>query len=395
MKYLLSMLLIFSFADAAKVVAVGEKYKSSSDCQACHNHIVKEWKNSWHFNSHYKKDEYFRASVDYVSRKTHKSLNAIKVECATCHNPRISVTSTDTDYEIAAVLGLDKNSKVNKAVHDDTLNEGINCVVCHNIDKIYSELDESHRGMNRVSWSKTGLMSGPFSDANSPYHKTEYREFMDKDPNQLCFVCHANDHTATGKIFINMQEEYKGAKEKCVTCHMGEKRELYASTLRVDNGKPKARRIRAHGFEGAHTGSMWKDALKVSADISGDDLVITLKNDLPHNIPSGFGSREVLIEIEYKNFNGKVGKDFVSLTKHYLSKYKKPTIPHMAERSSADDSVPAKGEKVIKIKYNKKATTAVITVSYRLVNDEVRKILKLKDPVWSQKMPIAKVSVKY
>ena len=394
MKYLIVVLLLVSSLYSAEVVAVGEKYKSSSDCQACHNHLVKQWRESWHSNSHYKKDEYFRASVDYVSRKTHKSLNAIKVECATCHNPRISVTSTDTDYEIAAVLGLDKNSKVNKAVHDNTLNEGINCVVCHNIDQIHSELDASHRGMDRVSWSKTGVMSGPFDDANSPYHKTEYREFMDKNPNQLCFVCHANDHTAKGEAFINMQAEYKDSTEKCVDCHMSSKKELYAATLPIDHGKPKKRMIREHWFDGGHIKLMWKDALKVRAKVEGDNLVITLKNDLPHNIPSGFGSREILIEIEYKNKDKDVGVETVSLTRHYLSKYKKPTIPHMAEQASKDDSVPAKGEKTVKVKYYKKATMAVITVSYRLVNDEVRGILDLKEPIWKEKMPITKVSVR-
>ncbi|MBU0632044.1 cytochrome c family protein [bacterium] len=395
MKYLIAVLLLVSSLYSAKVVAIGEKYKTSDDCRACHNHIVKEWKNSWHSNSHYEKDEYFRASVDYVSRKTHKSLNSVKVECATCHNPRISVTSTDTDYEIAAVLGLDKNSKVNKAVHDDALDEGINCVVCHNIDTIHDDYNASLRGMDRVSWSKSGLMSGPFPDANSPYHKTEYREFMDKNPNQLCFVCHANDHTAEGQMFVNMQGEYKNSDEKCVTCHMGEKKDLYASTLRIDHGKPKARQIRDHGFSGAHIQSMWKDALKVSAKSEGNNLVITLKNDLPHNIPSGFGSREIIIDIEYKNFDGKVGSDSVSLTKQYLSKYKKPTIPHVAEKASADQSVPAKGEKIVRVKLNKKANNAVINVSYRLVNDEVRGILELKEPIWSEKMPIASVSVQF
>ena len=393
MKYLISLLLLISFGNCAKVVEVGEKFKSSENCQACHNHLVQEWDESWHSKSHYKNDEYFRASVDYVSRKTHKSLNAIKVECATCHNPRISVTSTDTDYEIAAVLGLDKNSKVNKAVNDKTISEGINCVVCHNIDKIHDSLDASKRGINRVSWLKSGVMSGPFDDAFSPYHKTEYREFMDKDPNELCFVCHANDHTTDGEMFINMQGEYGESEEKCVSCHMGEKKDLYASTLRIDKGKVRKRKIREHGFSGAHTKEMWRDALEVSAAADGDDLVITLKNDLPHNLPSGFGSREIVIDIEYKDLQGKVSESSVSLTRHYISKHKKPTIAHMAQKASKDDSVPAKGEKTVKVKLDKSARSAVVTVSYRLVNDEVREILELKEPIWSEKMPIAKVSV--
>lgn len=395
MRYLISVLLLVSMGYAAKVVEVGEKFKSSANCQACHNHLVKDWKDSWHAKSHYKNDEYFKASVDYVSRKTHKSLNAIKVECATCHNPRISVTSTDINYEIDAVLGLDKGSKVNRAVNDNTISEGINCVVCHNIDQIHDDMDVSKRGINRVSWLKSGVMSGPFDDAFSPYHKTEHREFMDKNPNQLCFVCHANDHTESGAVFINMQDEYKGSEEKCVSCHMGEKKDLYASTLRMDHGKPKKRQIREHGFGGAHTKEMWKDALHVSAKVEGDDLIITLKNDLPHNLPSGFGSREIVIDVKYNNLKGKVSENSVSLTKHYLSKYKKPTIAHMAEQASTDNSVPAKGEKTVSVKLDKNATSAVVMVSYRLINDEVREMLDLKEPIWSEKMFIAKVAVQF
>ncbi len=395
MRVLIFVALLISFVYSAEVVKVEEKYQDSTKCQACHNHLVKDWQHSWHARSYEKNDEYFRASLEYVSKKSHKSLNAVKVECATCHNPRISVTSTSKAYEIDAVLGLDKNSKVNKAVNDTSISEGINCVVCHNIDKIHDNLDASKRGMDRVTWLKSGVMSGPFDDATSPYHKTEARDFMDKNPNKLCFVCHANDHTIKGDMFINMEAEYKDNTQKCVVCHMSTKKELYAATLRIDHGKPKARQIRAHGFSGAHTASMWKDALHVSTKVEGSDLVITLKNDLPHNLPSGFGSREIVLDVEYTSAAKVVSKESVSLTRHYLNKYKKPTIAHTSETSSADESVPAKGEKTIRVKLNKSANGANVAVSYRLVNDEVRGLLELKEPIWSQKMVIFKGAVKF
>jgi hypothetical protein len=250
--------------------------------------------------------------------------------------------------------------------------------------------------MDRVEWLKSGVMSGPYGDANSPYHTTEYRDFMNKNSNQLCFVCHANDHTAIkGDIFINMQAEYKNSQEKCVDCHMGTKKDLYASTLRIDHGKPKKREIREHGFMGAHTAAMWQDALHVSAKKVGSDLEVTLKNDLPHNLPSGFGSREILVEVTYTKSGKVLSNSTVSLTRHYLNKYNNPTVAHTAEKYSADVSVPAKGEKSLRVKLNKEANGAIITVSYRLVNDEVRGMLKLKDPIWSQKMQISKVSVTF
>jgi cytochrome c554/c'-like protein len=183
MRLFLIFLLGFASLFGAKVVKVEDRYKDSQSCKACHLRIVSEWKKSWHAKSHYENDEYFQKSIDYVSRKSRKSLNSIKVECATCHNPRISVTSTGEDYEIAAVMGLDKDSVVNKAVNNDAISEGINCVVCHNIDKIHDEYDETKRGINRVEWTKSGTMTGPYKDANSPYHKIVHHEFMDKNLN--------------------------------------------------------------------------------------------------------------------------------------------------------------------------------------------------------------------
>ena len=165
--------------------------------------------------------------------------------------------------------------------------------------------------------------------------------------------------------------------------------------MRIDHGKPKTREIREHGFGGAQIAAMWQDALHVSAKKVGNDLEVILKNDLPHNLPSGFGSREILVEIAYTKSGKIISNSTISLSRHYLNKYNTPTFAHTAEKYTADISVPAKGEKNIKVKLNKDVTGAIVTVSYRLVNDEVRGLLELKEPIWSQKMPIAKVSVNF
>jgi nitrate/TMAO reductase-like tetraheme cytochrome c subunit len=369
----------------AKVVEIEERFQKSQSCKACHMHIVKDWEKSWHAKSHYNSDEYFKATIDYVSRKTRKSLNGVKVQCATCHNPRISVTSTGMDYEIAAVMDLDKGSAVNKALASDSLNEGINCVVCHNIDKIHTNADDTKRGIHRVEWTKSGVMSGPYDDTKSPYHKVKYKDFMDNNSEQLCFVCHANDRSVSGMVFTNMEDEFKKGDKSCVDCHMGEKKLGIASTLKIDNGKARERMVRGHGFEGAHTDTMWKDALDMSIWEKGDDLYVTLKNPQPHNIPSGFGSRELIIDLSYKVGLKVIDTKSISLTRHYTSKRKKPTIPHLAVKASKDMSVPANGSKSIKVKKVEGATSIEAKLYYRLVNDEVRGILDLKDPIWSKK----------
>ena len=73
MKTFLLALALLSTLFGAEVVEVGEKYITSQKCKACHIHLVNEWEESWHHKSHYKNDEYFRATIDYISRKTRKS----------------------------------------------------------------------------------------------------------------------------------------------------------------------------------------------------------------------------------------------------------------------------------------------------------------------------------
>jgi hypothetical protein len=394
MKLFIFISLIVTTLFSAKVVEVAQRYQDSKSCKACHLRIVNEWEDSWHSKSHYKNDEYFRASLDYVSRKTRKSKNSVKVQCATCHNPRISVTSTDEDYEIAAVMGLDKGGKVDKAVNSDSISEGINCVVCHNIDKIHNEYDASKRGINRVEWTPSGTMTGPYRDAKSPYHKTIHHNFMDKNPNKLCFVCHANDRSVKGVIFTDMESEYKNSSKKCVDCHMGKRKRDIAATYKMYNGEAKMRDVRNHGFMGGHTPSMWVDALDLKLFIKGNNLYVKIINPQPHNIPSGFGSRELLLIVKYKNKDKVIESKKISLTNHYTRKRSKVTIPHLAKKQTKDLSIPAKGSKTIKVGDVKKFDNVDVELYYVLVNKEVRELLKLKGSNWSEKNFITKKSIK-
>jgi hypothetical protein len=380
---------------SADAVKVGDKFKDSGKCKACHSHIVKQWEDSWHAKSHYDNDEYFQKTIDYVARKNNrKSLNTTKIECAACHNPRISVTSTSAEYEAITALKLDKDSAATKALKSDGISEGINCVVCHNIDQIHDNLPESERGIHRVSWMKSGVMSGPYADAKSPYHKVEQRDFMDTNPNKLCFVCHANDTSEEGHRFTDMQSEFKSGGKGCVDCHMSPRKEGVAATLRDTKGNQHKRLIREHGFEGAHTESMWQGALKVDAEKSARTLKVTLSNPQPHALPSGFGAREIVIEAHYMKGTKLVKTEKMSLTSRYVNKRGKPTIPHLAAKTVEKISIPAQGSKTFSLPIAAGSDQAVIVVSYRLVNDEVREMLELKDPIWSKKMVIKKLNLK-
>ena len=370
------------------------KYHDSSKCKSCHANIVKEWSASYHAHSHYNHDEYLRKSMDFYARKTRNPINAVKVLCAACHNPRVAVTSTDINYKIDVLMGLDKDSAINAAVEDNMLSEGVNCLVCHNVDAINDKLPPEKRGVHRIQWNPVGVMSGPMEDAKSPYHKTQYRDFFGKDPKELCFVCHANDRSVENLVFTNTKSEYRDTEKQCADCHMSPKKEGIASNLPIDNGKPKQRMVREHGFVGAHTTWLWEDALTLDAEKKGDSFIVKIGNPNPHNIPTGFGARELILDVIYRSGSNIIETKSISMTQHYLDRRGNPTIPHLAKESTADASVPAKGSKTLKVPMVKGAGQVTFELYYRLVNDEVRELLQLEEQQWSEKKLISRTTVR-
>ena len=395
MKSLLFVLLMAAYAWAGEPVPLDERYSKSQKCIKCHFHIVREWKQSWHSMSHYDNDEYFQKSIDYMARKVReKSLDTLKVLCARCHNPRIMITKTTSEDEVAAYLGLKNHKPIHNAVVSDEINEGINCAVCHNVDTIHKNKDASVRGIELLEWLPAGKMSGPFDDAKSSYHQTYARDFMAAKSNDLCLVCHANQRSIRDLVFSDTEMEYKAQKSPklCVDCHMGEKKQGIASTQKMADGKPKSRMVRSHGFKGAHSPDLIEGALKLSLKQSDKELLIELENPNPHNVPTGYGGREIVIDVKFRTEQGHIDKS-LSLTTHYRSKRHKKTIPEMAEEASEDMSVPAMGKKLHKVTIPPGAKKAVVTLSFRLVNEEIIDILKLKDPIWGKKMLIAEQSM--
>ena len=393
MRTIISLILLFSLSQSAEVVKLSKQYQSANNCKVCHRQIVEDWENSWHKKSHYGNDEYLKKSIDFVAKKTRVGVDIVKVECAKCHNPRITKTTISDTDKITESLGL--NADLQKAVNDKTIAEGINCLVCHNVEAIHQNAPQNVRGIDRLQWTKNGLMSGPFSDANSPYHKTQQRDFFTNNPNKLCFVCHANDHSQTNAklVFTNMEKEYKG-NQKCVECHMGPKTKGVAATYRMNNLPPKKRMVRHHKFIGAHTETFWRDALGLSLKKSGESILITLTNPQPHNLPTGFGGREILIEVKYFKGTKKIAQKLLSLTTHYKRKRGKASIPHTALKASKNISIPAKGSKTIKVQNNEEATMVEVNVYYRLVNDELRRLLNLQEPIWEKKFFITSATLK-
>jgi len=82
------------------------------------------------------------------------------------------------------------------------------------------------------------------------------------------------------------------------------------------------------------------------------------------------------------------------MTQHYKDKRGKPTIPHLAQEMTEDMSVPARGSKTLKVPMVEGAGQVTFELSYRLVNDEIRSLLELKEPQWSEKKFISRATLR-
>ncbi len=88
-------------------------------------------------------------------------------------------------------------------------------------------------------------------------------------------------------------------------------------------------------------------------------------------------------------------KKVYSLSQHYTDKRGKITISHLAVKATEDMSIPANSERSFSASIPQGACNAIVSVSYRLVNNEVRKLLKLKEKQWSEKKFITKANIRF
>jgi len=66
----------------------------------------------------------------------------------------------------------------------------------------------------------------------------------------------------------------------------------------------------------------------------------------------------------------------------------------LAAKTINSVSIAPYGSKTVSVPVAAGADSVSISVSYRLVNDEVREMLELKNPIWSKKMVIKKLNLK-
>ncbi len=387
MKYIIiSILLVISLFASEEI---GIKWESNKNCEACHMDISNKWETSRHANSHFSKNDLFKKSLIYiVEKKPTLILDELIIDCAKCHNPRVTKSKISDEDKLSLLIG-DNNTAYayNKSLNSKNMQNGVNCVVCHNIDKIHLDKTVGSRGMHDITFGSQGTMFGPFADSDSPYHKSEQREHFTNNSPKLCFACHfgAKNHQglevySTGKEYDRFSKDNNETVEGCSSCHMSEKKQGFASNYAKVGEKPKSRMVRKHYFASVNNSDIMADYVEVKNSIQDNELVINIKNNTPHKIPTGYGLREITISVSYFDKQDKeVGEERYTLAAKWKDEKGNLTIPYLAKSMASDTRLDGKSNKNYRFSIPKKAAYGKYSLSYRFIGKDMGKILNVTD----------------
>ncbi|MEA3490389.1 MAG: multiheme c-type cytochrome [Campylobacterota bacterium] len=396
MKYIILGFLLLTSMQAE----IDKKWSSNKNCEACHKDISKHWETSRHANSHFSKNDLFKKTLEYMVLKTPKLiLDEVKVKCAKCHNPRISKTTVSGNEKMLLALEVDSTKKeFNQALNAEHMKNGINCIVCHNIEEIHLDKSIGSQGLEGVKFGQQGTMFGPFNNAKSPYHKTEYKEHFSDNSPTLCFSCHYSHKNDAGLEVYATGKEYDSvaSTEGCKSCHMGKKREGIASNYSKAGEKPKARMVRDHHFASVDNSNILNDNVETKSYKESDSLIVELKNNSPHSIPTGYGLRELIISVEFYNSSKKmVDRQIEVLAAVWKDKGGEDTVPFAATTLSSDNRLAANSSKKYHFTIPDGANSAKYILSYRFINQKMAKKIGITDPFFLKEYSVKESTLSF
>ncbi|MFO7760601.1 MAG: multiheme c-type cytochrome [Thermodesulfobacteriota bacterium] len=269
-------------------------FKKPRNCQMCHKEIAQEWQQSLmsqSFTHKWDQVEYFKLALPH-SQELEK-VAGIKGDCIACHAP-------------LAFLSGDIPPK--KAAEDTRANEGVSCEICHNI----TGTTESSPFNFSYKISPDNVKIGPRKDAESPFHESEYSEFLQSP--ELCATCH-DEQSPYGAWVKSTYREFKAgpyAKEgiTCQDCHM------YRFQGKSAMGGKERDDVAHHVFHGSHFESklggsldlaLYSDTMEVKP---GDKVKVRaelLNGKAGHSVPTGSTEeRMVWLQVLAIDSNGKI-----------------------------------------------------------------------------------------
>ncbi len=320
-----ALLYIMLFSPMLQAAVVDGKetplhHVSATDCKDCHKQIYKQWKGSMHAQSTALKDPIhgalYRKLIGDPTMEgvVHKKMKTYPV-CLKCHAPN---AARDGKTKLDAMPAYA---------------EGVTCVVCHSMEKYKGikgpngklrlgasayQFSDTMQGPNgtlheqgaaadklRAAIDDEGELNPHLGRDNSGKPYITAKEAADLDlplvqnsllrTNAACMGCHDKRNNPKGATLCQTGDEFMkaGSKVTCQSCHM-----------------PAVNGIASHSMGGGHDMGMLKRSVmfNVQAEKQADKLQVkvTLKNQQPHDLPTGAPFRNMVIKVSALDKDGKV-----------------------------------------------------------------------------------------
>lgn len=248
-------------------LAVAQELESSADCAECHVQTTADWKTSRHANSTADSNPFYAAMLRWANES---SGGQAQDKCDQCHVPVKSLASTPEVVERLA-------------------NEGVTCDVCH----------ATQPDRNWLKVNENGVKFGPYKDAISVVHESEYSEHLVSS--RQCLTCHANLESAHGFSFCSTQQEYLESSfyKKDVTCQDCHMPAIESKAAELGKVRP----IHSHKFYGGYNPELLKNCASLELAVDGDttqlDINIKVTNrTVGHALPTGSPMRSVYLSLK-------------------------------------------------------------------------------------------------
>ncbi len=297
---------------------------SAAACSACHSEIYAEWKKSGHA----------RAAVDplYQAELAHQPAPFV---CHRCHTPLVEQREELAYWMWAVLPTLVPATEDNDRFDPQLQQEGVTCVVCHQVD---------------------GAMAGPFDDAAGAPHPTFKSDLRAVD---ACARCHQFGFERIGKLHrpvidtVTEWHEYRdgGGDKRCADCHMPEVAPRPAGQIGPTPGQ--LRPGSDHSLRGpfdaefVKTGVVVED-LQLRASAESARASLTIFNGTGHRLPTAEPERAIEVRLSALDASGhELAQDNqrferpVDVVK--LRELGEDTTLHVAERRAVElslDSLP-------------------------------------------------------
>ena len=327
------------------------RHVESKNCGQCHQQIYEQWQGSMHAQSTALQDPihgaFYQGVIGSPKLEDIKKNGKYPV-CLQCHAPT------------AAKEGKTKLDSL--AVYQ----EGVNCITCHTLTKFNGTKKAGgglKLGISAYEYSDTKLQ-GPSVDKVHPSVDGSNQSApveMQGNPtllktNNACLGCHEQRNNSNKVPLCQTGSEIASVNNAadCQSCHMP-----------VVNGK------RDHSMLGGHSKEMVTQGVLLSlASKSKQQLAVTLKNQLPHNFPTGAPFRNVFLRITAYDATGKVA--WSNTASHPIQDDKKSVLMYAL---GDDEGNPASPPKATQVMYDSRLKPLELRViHYELPNSNIVKV---------------------